>query len=72
VTQLTEQERHRFALWLQEDAREMGLLIKQMEKLPGMDAMIKTYKTRAMARVIVARELMETESQTVGEEPTPT
>lgn len=64
---LTDQERGRFAAWCEQQARDNNTLAEQAAKLGAMAELIaKPMRTKAAAFAIVARELRNTESQTIG------
>ena len=63
---LDDNERRKFAEYLKGDADSNRLLADQLEKLPGMEGMAKAKRTLAAAQYIVARELGNWESQTIG------
>lgn len=60
---LTEQERERFAAWLEHEAATAKGLIEQMEKLgPAMAMLIAREKAEAAAALVIARKLRATHS----------
>lgn len=63
---LTPEERERFALWLEMDARTDELLLEQMAKLPGMAGeLIAMRESDARAKRRIAQLLRATESVSV-------
>jgi hypothetical protein len=62
---LTTEERAKFAAFLDQDAASTEGLIAQMEKIPTPEALIKKYRTEALAQRIVARMLRATEDATL-------
>lgn len=65
---LTQEERDKFTLWLRQQATNMDGIKEQMAKLPGLEAMIKRETQRSIAYRIVAYDLENTESMTIGGE----
>lgn len=66
MTPLTQQERARFAAYLEEDAAQNVALAEQMEKLPmPVIPMAKKMRTEAMAEKIVANMLRSISSETL-------
>jgi hypothetical protein len=63
---LTQEERDRFATYLEEDSNSSLGIIKQMEKLPNTETIVKHYKLEAAASKIVAAKLRATTSEEVG------
>lgn len=63
---LTAQERERFAGWLEREVESAKGMIEQMEKMPGLAPMIEKEKRWAVACLIVARHLRNTEDMTIG------
>ena len=65
---MTDAERKRFATWLEQDAASNAAIAKQAEKLgPAGILIAKMNRQEAMAEMIVARRLRNTESLTLGE-----
>jgi hypothetical protein len=65
VITLTREEREKFAAFLEQDAASGEDLIAQMEKIPTPEALIKKYRTEALAQRIVAKMLRATEDATL-------
>lgn len=64
---LTDQERERFAAWLEHEATVERGLIEQMEKLgPAFTLMVKHKATEAAAALVIAQKLRSTQSMTLG------
>lgn len=64
---LTEQERDRFASWLEHEAATSKGLIEQLEKLgPAMTMMIPHQKAEVAAALLIARRLRATHSDSIG------
>jgi len=64
---LTEQERERFASWLEHEAAVSQGLIEQLEKLGAAGAIASfREKQEAVAALLIARKLRETQSQSIG------
>ena len=63
---LTNEERHRFILYLQEMARDNYALAKQMDALPGTEKLAQKYRAEALAAQVIVQMLEKTESVTVG------
>lgn len=64
---LTDQERERFAAWLEHEAGTARGMIEQLEKLGPMGApAIAREKTEMTAALIVARKLRATHSESIG------
>ena len=70
MVSLSQQERDRFATWLEQDAKTTEGMIEQMKKLSMgaalHEAMTKKMKTEAAAMLIVAARLRSTEKDTIG------
>ena len=64
---LTQQERDRFALWLEQEAKSDETMSKQLEQLKGHDVMLKIMKQRAAIFSIVASELRKIEDDSIGD-----
>ena len=64
---LTDEERRKFAAWLMQEAHSNDVIIKQMEKLPGLETGIKKYRLEAAAYLMIARRLESTEKMTIKE-----
>lgn len=64
---LTDQERLRFAAWLEHEAATTKGIVEQMEKLgPHTAPMVARQKTEAAAALLIARKLRETHSDSIG------
>lgn len=64
---LTDAERLKFATYCHQNANDIGLIVKQFEKLPpGLDGIAKQKRAEAAAFKIVAQILDSTESFNVG------
>jgi hypothetical protein len=67
---LTEAERLRFMRYCEQNAHSYGELAKQLDNLPGGAgpfALVKQHQLqRAAAYALIARELRETESMSIG------
>jgi hypothetical protein len=64
---LTEQERQRFAEWLEREALTSKGLIEQMKKLgPAMNIAMQREQAEAAAALLIARKLRATQSMSVG------
>ena len=57
MTILTEQEREKFATWLEEQAKSDDDMAEQIERLPGHDRFSERMKTRSAIFRLVAAEL---------------
>jgi hypothetical protein len=68
---LSDEERNRFALWLERNAESCAGMIEQWEKIggdmPHVAAVTKKLRTEEVAYRIVAQILRTTESVTIGE-----
>ena len=65
---LTEQERNKFATYLEQEANTNKQLVEQMEKLPNaIPAMTRVLKQDAMAYAYVAAKLWAVEDQTIDD-----
>lgn len=63
---LTQQERDKFALYLERDAASDKAIADQMEGSGiGIEAMIKKLRVEAMAAEVIARKLRSIETDTV-------
>jgi hypothetical protein len=69
---LSDEERNRFALWLERNAAANAAMIEQWQKIggdmPHIAAVTKKLRTEEVAYRIVAQILRTTESMTVGGE----
>jgi hypothetical protein len=64
---LTDQERERFAAWLEHEAATENTLVAQMEKLgPSFALVIEQKKLEANASLVIARKLRSTQSMSIG------
>ena len=64
---LTQQERDRFAAWLEHEAAVGKGLIEQMEKLgPHAGPLVAREKAEAAAALLIARKLRSTEGMSIG------
>lgn len=64
---LTDQERDRFASWLEHEATVGKGLIEQMEKLgPHAAPLVAREKQEAAAALVIARKLRATEGMSIG------
>lgn len=63
---LTQQERDKFALYLEQEAKSDGDMSKQLEQLNSHNMIIKRMKQRAMIFSMVAIELRKIESVSIG------
>ena len=64
---LTDDERHRFITYLEQDAESNRLLIEQFAKLgPHLEPLAKAKRSEMMAELIVATMLRSSESQTIS------
>lgn len=64
---LTQQERDRFAAWLENEAATSKLLIEQMEKLgPHALPVLNLERTEMNAAIVIARKLRNTTSESIG------
>lgn len=62
---LTQQERDKFALWLEQEASNDDVIATQMATLIGYEIMIKRLKQRAAIFSIVATELRRIEDMSI-------
>lgn len=64
---LTNQERLRFAAWLEHEAASTKSIVEQLEKLgPHTASMVALQKTEAAAALLIARKLRRTHSDSIG------
>lgn len=64
---LTDQERNRFAAWLEHEAATDKGLLEQMEKLGPAFAVVTAHKKGEIdAALLIARKLRSIESQSIG------
>lgn len=61
---LTDAERAKFADYLEMDAQSSEAILRQMEKLPGMEALAKKTKIEIAANRLVAKRLRNTTTET--------
>lgn len=59
---LTEEERNRFAAYLEQDAASTDGIIEQVKKLGNMEPMVRKLITESAAFKIVAAKLRSTET----------
>lgn len=62
---LTQQERDKFAAYLEQEAATTDGTIEQLKKLPSMELSIKHFNAQSMSMKIVARILRKTETVTL-------
>ncbi len=63
---LTDQERDKFILYLEQEVETLNEIIKQMEKLPfGIDKLIQLERNKATAYLLVATYMKSYEKQTL-------
>lgn len=62
---LTQEERDKFATYLEEDAASNDGLIVQATKVGGMEPLIQKLKIEAASARIIARKLRTTESMSL-------
>jgi len=66
---LSQQEREKFAMWLQQGAEGDNALAEQAQKLGAHGEVIaRSYRAKAAAKLMVMQQLMNTESLTIGGE----
>lgn len=58
---LTDEERKKFAEYLETDVMSSEALLRQMEKLPGMETFAKKTRIEIAAMMMVAKRLRNTE-----------
>lgn len=64
---LTQQERDKFAAWLEREAESAKAIIEQLEKLGPHGALIaKKEKQEMTAALIIAAKLRSIQSETIG------
>lgn len=63
---LTQEEKDKFILWLRQQATNMDEIKEQMAKVGGLNFMIKRETQRSIAYRVVAYDLENTESITIG------
>lgn len=63
---LSDEERKKFADWLENEAATANSMIEQMKKLNLPDAIMQREKAEAAAALIIARKLRGTESMSIG------
>lgn len=64
---LTNEERERFAAWLEHEASTAKILIEQMEKLgPHAAPLVAREKAEAAAAMLIAAKLRATQSMSIG------
>lgn len=63
---LTDQEKEKFILYLEQEAATSKIIIEQMELLPaGIGPMIQREKNKAIAYLFVASDMRSYEKQTI-------
>lgn len=68
IVVLTEAERRRFALWLQQQAESARAIARQVASMPGSAAMgvlSKRFESEGAAMLIVASKLLATEDDSI-------
>ena len=63
---LTQQERDKFALWLEQEAESDKIMLEQIKKLPGQAKFGVRFEQRIMAYLIVSALLKSTEDFSIG------
>lgn len=63
---LTEQERNKFADYLEHEAATDQGMIEQCEKLSGMEPIIKKMNVERMAALVIARKLRSIETDIIS------
>jgi hypothetical protein len=58
---LEQEERDKFASWLEQEAKSNVLMVEQAKELPGMDPIIKHMQTETAAFVLIASKLRNIE-----------
>lgn len=66
IITLTQEERDKFAAWLEQNAKSDDAMAEQMTKMGGLDMVVKRMKQRAALYSLVAHELRNIESATYG------
>ena len=66
IISLTQQERDKFAFWLEQEAKSDDDMSKQLENLKGNEVMVKRMRQRATIFSIVATELRNIEDISIG------
>lgn len=62
---LTDQERGKFAAYLEQEAATTDGIIAQLKTLPNMEAIVKHRNAESMAMKIITRLLRKTETVTL-------
>lgn len=62
---LTDDERKKFAAYLEGEAASDLQMVAQLEKMTGQDAVVKHMKVRAAAKRMVAAELRSIETDSI-------
>ena len=63
---LSDNDRNRFATWLEQEAHSLDSTAEQMKKIKGLEIMIRKFKAEAAAHSIVASKLRSTETSTIS------
>ena len=63
---LTQEERDKFATYLEQEVESSRQLIEQMEHIPNTTAMSSALTAEMLAERVVARKLRSVEIQSVG------
>ena len=63
---LTPQERDKFALYLEQEAATDDQMVDQLEKMGGVEPMVKKLRAEAMAAKIIAAKLRSIEDETIS------
>lgn len=63
---LTQQERDKFASWLEQGVQADDIIAKQLEQMGSPEILIKHIKQRVAASSIVANELRKIEDMSIG------
>jgi len=66
VITLTQDERNKFSAWLRQEAESYRDILVQLEKLSGVDPIVKQKKQYVVACIIVANTLDSIEEETIG------
>lgn len=66
IIQLSKEERDKFASYLEQEAESDKLILTQMEKLSGMEPLIKHKKIEILSYLTVAKILRSIESVEIG------
>lgn len=63
---LTREEREKFSLWLRQDIESDLLMLKQAQKLPHAEPLVKKMKTEISAALIISKKLESIEEMNIG------